>query len=83
MSEEARIRKLEETVQRLSTETRALKEILGQQIALNNITYKGKFDDVLEKLAKEFADRGLDDADNKSVHDAIRDYIKYQPPSLP
>ncbi|WP_428945514.1 hypothetical protein ACQK5W_05515 [Pantoea sp. FN060301] len=83
MSEEARIRKLEETVQRLSTETRALKEILSQQIALNNITYKGKFDDVLEKLAKEFADKGLDEVENRDVHDAIREYIKYQPPSVP
>ncbi|MGE9553045.1 hypothetical protein ACQPT2_17965 [Erwinia amylovora] len=82
MSEEDRIKKLEEKVQRLRVDTRVLREILGQQIALNNLNYKGKFDDVLEALAKEYAGRGLDEGDNREIHETIRQYIKYQSPSV-
>lgn len=82
MSEEDRIKKLEEKVQRLQVETLVLREIIGQQIALNNLNYKGKFDDVLEALAKEYAGRGLDEGDNREIHETIRQYIKYQPPSV-
>lgn len=82
MSEEDRIKKLEEKVQRLQVDTLVLREILGQQIALNNLNYKGKFDDVLEALAKEYAARGLDEGDNREIHETIRQYIKYQSPSV-
>ncbi|WLS77902.1 hypothetical protein Q3V30_15705 [Erwinia pyri] len=82
MSDEERIKNLEETVHRLRVETTVLKEILGQQIALNNLNYKGKFDDVLEALAKEYAERETGEVDNRQIHDAIREYIKYQAPSV-
>ncbi|MGA7508008.1 MAG: hypothetical protein WBW72_06805 [Erwinia billingiae] len=82
MSDEERIKKLEETVNRLNVETLVLREILGQQIALNNLNYKGKFDDVLEALAKEYAGRGLEEGSNSEIHDTIRQYIKYQDPAV-
>ena len=63
MSDDNRITHLENEVRQLKVETTVLKAILGQQIALNNLNYKGKFDDVLAALAKEYADRG----DRKSV----------------
>lgn len=82
MSDEDRIKNLEEMVHQLRIETHVLREIMGQQIALNNLNYKGKFDDVLEALAKEYAGRGLDEGDNRDIHDAVRQYIKYEPPSM-
>ncbi|QBR52013.1 hypothetical protein [Erwinia sp. QL-Z3] len=82
MSDEERIKKLEETVNRLNVETLVLREILGQQIALNNLNYKGKFDDVLEALAKEYASRGLEEGSNREINDTIRQYIKYQDPAV-
>ncbi|WP_053142768.1 hypothetical protein [Erwinia billingiae] len=82
MSDEERIKKLEETVNRLNVETLVLREILGQQIALNNLNYKGKFDDVLEALAKDYAGRGLEEGSNREIHDTIRQYIKYQDPAV-
>jgi len=82
MADDERIRKLEETVAQLTVETTVLKAILEQQIALNNLNYKGKFDDVLAALAKEYADRGLDEGNNQAIHDALRQYIKYEPPGM-
>jgi len=82
MADDERIRKLEKTVAQLTVETTVLKAILGQQIALNNLNYKGKFDDVLAALAKEYADRGLDEGNNQAIHDALRQYIKYEPPGM-
>ncbi|MFV9686181.1 hypothetical protein ACLHDD_05680 [Pantoea sp. NSTU24] len=82
MADDDRIRKLEETVAQLTVETTVLKAILGQQIALNNLNYKGKFDDVLAALAKEYAERGLEDGNNRAIHDALRQYIKYEPPGM-
>ncbi|HAI05282.1 MULTISPECIES: hypothetical protein [Pantoea] len=82
MSDDARIKHLEDEVRQLKVETTVLKEILGQQIALNNLNYKGKFDDVLAALAKEYAGRGLDEGDNRAIHDTLRQYIKYEPPSV-
>lgn len=82
MADDDRIRKLEETVAQLTVETTVLKAILGQQIALNNLNYKGKFDDVLAALAKEYAERGLEEENNQAIHDALRQYIKYEPPGM-
>ncbi|WP_313651869.1 hypothetical protein [Pantoea sp.] len=82
MADDDRIRKLEETVAQLTVETTVLKAILGQQIALNNLNYKGKFDDVLAALAKEYAERGLEEGNNRAIHDALRQYIKYEPPGM-
>ncbi|MGK3141211.1 hypothetical protein [Pantoea sp. C2G6] len=81
MTENDRIKQLEAAVQQLTVETTVLKAILGQQIALNNLNYKGKFDDVLAALAKEYAERGLEEGNNRAIHDALREYIKYEPPA--
>jgi len=82
MADDDRIRHLEAAVQQLTVETTVLKAILGQQIALNNLNYKGKFDDVLAALAKEYAGRGLDEGNNRAIHDELRQYIKYDPPAV-
>ncbi|WP_159226391.1 hypothetical protein [Pantoea sp. 18059] len=82
MADDDRIKHLEEAVAQLRVETTVLKTILGQQIALNNLNYKGKFDDVLAALAKEYAERGLEEGNNQAIHDALRQYIKYEPPAM-
>ncbi|WP_342605941.1 hypothetical protein [Pantoea agglomerans] len=82
MADDDRIKHLEEAVAQLRVETTVLKAILGQQIALNNLNYKGKFDDVLAALAKEYAERGLEEGNNQAIHDVLRQYIKYEPPAM-
>ncbi|WHQ73960.1 hypothetical protein [Pantoea sp. Lij88] len=82
MADDDRIKHLEEAVAQLKVETTVLKAILGQQIALNNLNYKGKFDDVLAALAKEYAERGLEEGNNQAIHDVLREYIKYEPPAV-
>jgi len=82
MADDDRIKHLEEAVAQLTVETTVLKAILGQQIALNNLNYKGKFDDVLAALAKEYAERGLEEGNNQAIHDVLRQYIKYEPPAM-
>jgi len=82
MADDDRIKHLEEAVAQLKVETTVLKAILGQQIALNNLNYKGKFDDVLAALAKEYAERGLEEGNNQAIHDTLREYIKYEPPAV-
>ncbi|WP_231600446.1 hypothetical protein [Leclercia sp. 119287] len=47
-----------------------------QQVRLNNITYKGKYDEVIISIAKEYESRGLDNEENREVHDTLRQYLK-------
>ncbi|MGK3123707.1 hypothetical protein ACCY16_06225 [Candidatus Pantoea formicae] len=76
MSAENRIKELEETVLRLKIETDVLRELMIKQVALNNIAYKGKYDEVIIQMAKEYEERGLDVERNRAMHEAMRQYIK-------
>ncbi|ORM67360.1 hypothetical protein [Pantoea rwandensis] len=76
MSAENRIKELEETVLRLKVETDVLRELMIKQVALNNIAYKGKYDEVIIQMAKEYEERGLDVERNRAMHEAMRQYIK-------
>ncbi|MXP56861.1 hypothetical protein [Pantoea sp. Taur] len=76
MSTEERIKELEETVQRLKIETEVLRELMIKQVAVNNITFKGKYDEVIINMAKEYEERGLEVDRNRAMHEAIRQYIK-------
>ena len=76
MSAENRIKELEETVLRLKIETDVLRELMIKQVALNNIAYKGKYDEVIIQMAKEYEERGLDVERNRAMHEALRQYIK-------
>lgn len=82
MSAESRIKELEETVLRLKVETDVLRELMIKQVALNNITFKGKYDEVLIQMAKEYEERGLDTGRNRALHEAIRQYIRYDSPTI-
>ncbi|MDI9222128.1 hypothetical protein QMZ30_14575 [Pantoea sp. EA-12] len=82
MSAESRIKELEETVLRLKVETDVLRELMIKQVALNNITFKGKYDEVLIQMAKEYEERGLDTGRNRALHEAIRQYIRFDSPSI-
>jgi len=74
-SAEERIEFLEETVKRLQVETDILRELMIKQVALNNITFKGKYDDVLIQMAKEYENRGLEEERNRVRHEALRQYL--------
>ncbi|MCE0491035.1 hypothetical protein LU196_13390 [Pantoea sp. Mb-10] len=74
-SAEERIESLEETVKRLQVETDILRELMIKQVALNNITFKGKYDDVLIQMAKEYENRGLEEERNRVRHEALRQYL--------
>ncbi|MGK3113656.1 hypothetical protein [Candidatus Pantoea formicae] len=76
MSAENRIKELEETILRLKIETDVLRELMIKQVALNNIAYKGKYDEVIIQMAKEYEERGLDVERNRAMHEAMRQYIK-------
>jgi len=76
MSAENRIKELEEMVLRLKIETDVLRELMIKQVALNNIAYKGKYDEVIIQMAKEYEERGLDVERNRAMHEALRQYIK-------
>lgn len=76
MSESERIKALEDMVFRLKIETLVLKSLMVQQIGLNNITYKGKYDEVIIKMAKDYELKGLDDIENKEAHETLRSYLK-------
>lgn len=76
MSTEERIKELEETVQRLKIETEVLRELMIKQVAVNNITFKGKYDEVIINMAKEYEERGLEVDRNRAMHEAIRQYIR-------
>ncbi|WP_234465385.1 MULTISPECIES: hypothetical protein [Erwiniaceae] len=76
MSAEERIKELEETVQRLKIETDVLRELMIKQVALNNISFKGKYDEVIINMAKEYEERGLEVDRNRAMHEAMRQYIK-------
>ncbi len=76
MSAEERIKELEETVQRLKIETDVLRELMIKQVALNNISFKGKYDEVIINMAKEYEERGLEIDRNRAMHEAMRQYIK-------
>ncbi|HAU5563808.1 TPA: hypothetical protein JD264_08350 [Serratia fonticola] len=76
MSAEERIKELEETVKRLKIETEVLRELMIKQVAVNNITFKGKYDEVIINMAKEYEERGLEVERNQAMHEAIRQYIK-------
>lgn len=76
MSAENRIKELEEMVLRLKIETDVLRELMIKQVALNNIAYKGKYDEVIIQMAKEYEERGLDVERNRAMHEAMRQYIK-------
>lgn len=82
MSSEERVKELEENVNRLEIEVAALRELMIKQVAVNNITFKGKYDEVIIQLAKEYEERGLDDELNSQMHEALRQYINYQLPTL-
>ncbi|MGK3131137.1 hypothetical protein ACCW76_18255 [Pantoea sp. C8B4] len=82
MSAESRIKELEETVLRLKVETDVLRELMIKQVALNNITFKGKYDEVLIQMAKEYEERGLDTGRKRALHEAIRQYIRFDSPSI-
>ena len=82
MSAEQRIKELEETVQRLTVETDVLRELMIKQVALNNIVYKGKYDEVIIQMAKEYEERGLDVGRNRALHDTIRQYVKFESPVI-
>ena len=76
MSAEERIKELEETVQRLKIETDVLRELMIKKVALNNISFKGKYDEVIINMAKEYEERGLEIDRNRAMHEAMRQYIK-------
>ncbi|EJL85169.1 hypothetical protein HS962_17790 [Pantoea sp. BIGb0393] len=82
MSSEERVKELEENVNRLEIEVAALRELMIKQVAVNNITFKGKYDEVIIQLAKEYEERGLDDEMNSKMHEALRQYINYQLPAV-
>ncbi|HBZ16981.1 hypothetical protein ACIP6T_04050 [Pantoea sp. NPDC088449] len=82
MSSEERVKELEENVNRLEIEVAALRELMIKQVAVNNITFKGKYDEVIIQLAKEYEERGLDDELNSQMHEALRQYINYQLPTV-
>ncbi|NIF23938.1 hypothetical protein [Candidatus Pantoea multigeneris] len=82
MLAEERIKELEATVQRLKIETEVLRELMIKQIALNNISFKGKYDEVVIQMAKEYEERGLDAGQNQALHDTIRQYIRFDPYSV-
>jgi copper homeostasis protein CutC len=82
MSSEERVKELEENVSRLQIEVAALRELMIKQVAVNNITFKGKYDEVIIQLAKEYEERGLDNEMNSQMHEALRQYIKYQLPAV-
>ncbi|ORM62772.1 hypothetical protein PRCB_24320 [Pantoea rodasii] len=75
MSAEERIKVLEDIVLRLKVETDVLRELMIKQVALNNISFKGKYDEVIINMAKEYEERGLDVARNRAMHEAMRQYI--------
>lgn len=82
MLAEERIKELEATVQHLKIETEVLRELMIKQIALNNISFKGKYDEVVIQMAKEYEERGLDAGQNQALHDTIRQYIRFDPYSV-
>lgn len=82
MSAEDRIKELEATVQYLKIETEVLRELMIKQVALNNITFKGKYDEVLIQMAREYEARGLESDRNRALHEAIRQYVRYDSPSI-
>ncbi|WP_343553784.1 hypothetical protein [Pantoea sp.] len=82
MSSEDRVKELEEDVSNLKIEVAALRELMIKQVAVNNITFKGKYDEVIIQLAKEYEERGLEDEENSRMHEALRQYIKYQLPAV-
>ncbi|XXN64707.1 hypothetical protein ACRQ84_03935 [Enterobacter ludwigii] len=82
MANEERVKELEENVSRLEIEVAALRELMIKQVAVNNITFKGKYDEVIIQLAKEYEERGLEDESNSQMHEALRQYIKYQLPAV-
>jgi len=82
MSNEERVNELEATVNQLQIEVAALRELMIKQVAVNNITFKGKYDEVIIQLAKEYEERGLEDERNSQMHEALRQYIKYQLPAV-
>lgn len=82
MSAEQKIKELEETVMRLKVETDVLRELMIKQVALNNIAYKGKYDEVIIQMAKEYEERGLDTGRNRALHDALRQYVKFESPVI-
>ncbi len=53
MSDSERIKALEDMVFRLKIETWVLRSLMAQQIKLNNITYKDKYDEVIIQMAKD------------------------------
>ncbi|OON41192.1 hypothetical protein BTJ39_04280 [Izhakiella australiensis] len=76
MSDAQRIKQLEETIHQLKIETRVLRELMQQQVALNNISFKGKYDEVIIHMAQEYEALGLEEDDNQAMRDALRSYIK-------
>lgn len=82
MSTESRVKELEETILHLKVETEVLRELMIKQVALNNITFKGKYDEVLIQMAKEYEERGLDTGRNRALHEAIRQYIRFDYPAM-
>lgn len=81
-SAEERIAFLEETVKRLQVETDVLRELMIKQVAVNNITFKGKYDEVLIQMAKEYENRGLEEDHNRFRHEALRQYLQQESGSV-
>lgn len=75
MSDDERIQQLEATVHHLQMETRILRELMQQQVSVNNITFKGKYDEVIIRMAKEYEALGLEDGDNRELHETLRRYL--------
>lgn len=76
MCYEQRIKSLEDMVNRLKIETWVLRQIVQQQVHLNNkISIDNKFDNVIKALAKHYANQGLESGDNKDIHDTLLEYL--------
>ncbi|MDU5837748.1 MAG: hypothetical protein E6Z53_11895 [Pantoea sp.] len=76
MSDEQRIKNLEDMVSRLKIETWVLRELFQQQVHLNNkLSSNNNFDGLIKALAKHYADRGLESGDNKDIHDTLLQYL--------
>ncbi|PIJ51786.1 hypothetical protein BL250_06550 [Erwinia sp. OLTSP20] len=80
MSDVSRIAQLEQRVHQLTIEIKILRELMQQQVALNNISFKGKFDDVIIHLAQEYEAAGLENDDNQALRDTLRSYLKEKKP---
>lgn len=76
MSEEQRIKQLEDMVHRLKIETWVLRQLMKQQVVLNNKQNQGSWNEVIARVADHYAKEGLENGDNGEIHDTLLEYLQ-------